>query len=257
MGIARSICIMNKGALVVIVLACVVVSVMSVVWGVFPRLENGMIALVAKYDAIFPEITIRNGHASIREKQPHFLDSFDQKDLLVVMDTRPESQNEAMNYLKGAKVGAVLTARTIIIKNDQEVRIVPLQDLPDMVLNSQNIRSSLEEFIPRITLWATILVVIYFTMAKSVQVFIMALLPFWGSQFYGEPLPYVQAIRMAAAGMIVPVCVDFVAVFLGIGIFSRIFIYFMVYIGVLILATITLLRDAQSVSNQGFGIHPS
>jgi hypothetical protein len=257
MGIARSICMMKRSVLVMVVLSCIGVSVISLVLGVFPRVENILMTLAAKYDALFPEITIRNGHASIREKQPHFLDNFDEKDILAVIDTRVGSQNEAMNYLKGAKVGAVLTATTIIIKNDEEIRIIPLQEVPDMVLNSQNIKSAFEELLPRMTHWAIILVAIYFMMVKPLQIIVLALLPYWVAQLYSVALTYAQAIRIAAAGMVVAVSVDFVAIFIGIGMSTSIFLYFMLYVLILVLATMNLFRDSRSVSDQGMGIHPS
>ena len=82
MGVARSIGKVSGTVTILILCACVGVSILGTYLAVFPRVETFLERAAGKYDSIFPEITILNGHASIREKQPHFLDNLGEKDLV-------------------------------------------------------------------------------------------------------------------------------------------------------------------------------
>ncbi|MCX5862329.1 MAG: DUF1189 family protein [Deltaproteobacteria bacterium] len=257
MSVARSICTMRGGVLVTVILSCVAVSVLSVVLSVFPKVEKLLTTAAGKYDAIFPEITIHNGHASIRERQPHFLEDFGENELVWVIDTRDGSQNEAANYLKGAKSGAVLTGGTVIIKNDGEIRIISLKDVPDMVLNSENIKSTIEELLPQLTRWGIIVIAIYFTMVKTIQAIVLALIPYWGARYYSVPMTYAEAVKIAVVGMIPPVLLDFVNDLFGAGISTSVFVYFISYVAVMVVASMNLFRDSRLADDQSIGIHPS
>ena len=257
MGVARSIGKVSGTVTILILCACVGVSILGTYLAVFPRVVTILERAAGKYDSIFPEITILNGHASIREKQPHFLDNLGEKDLVLVIDTREGSQEKALNYLKEAQAGAVLTGRTIVTKNQGEVRIISLKEIPDMVLNSENIKAALQEYLPSLTWWATLLVAIYFLFAKPVQIVFFAIIPYLGARTYSIPLTYGEATKIAAVGMVVPVTVEFFYNFMDPGISTSVFIYFLSYVIVLILAVRDLVRESRQVDTSEAGIHPS
>jgi len=97
MGTARSICKIPAIAVVLILLACAGLSAWGLYSWVWPKVGTVLEYVAGSYDALLPEITIRDGKASIREQQPHFIDTGD-KDLVVVVDTRENMQKEAFDW---------------------------------------------------------------------------------------------------------------------------------------------------------------
>ena len=87
-------------------------------------------------------ITVHDGKASIREEQPHFIETGD-KDLAVVIDTRENKQKDALDYLKDVSTGAVLARDSVVTKSQGQIRIIPLKGIPDLVVNSRNLRALL------------------------------------------------------------------------------------------------------------------
>ncbi len=88
------------------------------------------------YDDKLPEITIRNGRASIRKPEPHFVNGLVQENVTVVIGTREGKQGEALNYLKDFESGMAITRDAVVSKLRGQIRVVPLKGLPDVVLNS-------------------------------------------------------------------------------------------------------------------------
>ena len=254
MGTARSICRIPAIA-VVLVLACAGLSV----WGLFswfwPKVGTVLEHVVGTYDAVLPEITIRDGKVSIREQQPHFIDT-GEKDLVVVVDTRENKQKDALDYLKDVSTGAVLARDSVFTKSQGQIRIIPLKGIPDLVVNSRNLRALLDEYLPTVT-WLFILVVIlYFLIVKPLQALIFALLPQVAARSYSVALTYGEAIKLSAVAMVPPVTLDLFLDLSGIGIPMAFIIYFGLYIALLILAVRDLVHSSPLPIEPSTSINP-
>lgn len=258
MGAARSISRLSALVVALILLACIAVSVAGVVLAVFPRIAATLERVAEKYDAMFPEITIRNGIASIREKQPHFLDNFGEEGLILVVDTRDASPEKALAYLKQGQAGAVLTSETIVTKSNGEVKIISLKDVPDMVLNSANIRDALTKYMPDIMKWAAVFLTAYFLLAKTAQALIMAWVTMLAARLFGASLGYAESVKIAVVCMVIPVVVEFLYNFSEPGITSNVLIYYAVYLVAIVLVVRDLVvSDARTHDDETSGIHPA
>jgi len=255
MGTARAICRIPAIAVVLILLACAGLSA----WGLFswfwPKVGTVLEYVAGTYDALLPEITIRDGKASIREQQPHFIDTGD-KDLVVVVDTRENNQKEALDYLKDVSTGAVLTRDSVVTKNQRQIRIIPLQGIPDLVVNSRNLRALLDEYLPTVTGIFILAVIIYFLIVKPLQAIIFALLPHVAARSYSTALTYGEAIKLSAVAMVPPVTLDLFLDLSGIGIPMAFIIYFGLYIGLLILAVRDLVHSSPLPTGPSTSINP-
>jgi hypothetical protein len=255
MGTARSICRIPAIAVVLVLLGCAGLSA----WGLFswfwPKVGTVLEHVVGTYDAVLPEITIRDGKASIREQQPHFID-LGEKDLVVVIDTRENKQKDALDYLKDVSTGAVLARDSVFTKSQGQIRIIPLTGIPDLVVNSRNLKALLDEYLPTVT-WVFILVVIlYFLIVKPLQALIFALLPQVAARSYSVALTYGEAIKLSAVAMVPPVTLDLFLDLSGIGIPMAFIIYFGLYIALLILAVRDLVHSSPLQTGPSTSINP-
>jgi hypothetical protein len=255
MGTARSICKMPAIAVVLVLLVCAGLSA----WGLFswvsPKVETVLEYVVGTYDSVLPEITIRDGMASIREQQPHYIDTGD-KDLVVVVDTRENQQKDALDYLKEVSTGAVLTRDSVVTKSQGQIRIIPLKGMPDIVVNSRNLRSLLDEYLPLVKRLFILVVILYFLIVKPLQAIVFALLPHVVARSYSTALTYGEAIKLSAVAMVPPVTLDLFLDLSGIGIPMAFIIYFGLYIGLLILAVRDLVHSAPLPTGPSTSINP-
>lgn len=255
MGTARSICKMPALVVAVVLLACAGLSA----WGLFswfwPKVETISEYAVDKYDALLPEITIRGGKAAIREQQPHFIDT-GEKDLVAVIDTREGKEKDALDYLKEASVGAVLTRDSIVIKNQGQIRIIPLEGAPDLVINSKNVKAILSRYLPLASRLVLLAVIFYFIVVKPLQAIIFALLPYFAARSYSVALTYGEAIKIAAVAMVPPVALDLFLNLSGITIPMAFILYFGLYIALLILAVRDLARSEPLPTGPSVSINP-
>jgi hypothetical protein len=255
MGIARTITGIPSIIIVLIVLAVIGLSTWSITSKGGQQIESWVERAVDMYDAYLPEITIKQGQASIREKQPYFLDTGD-KDFVVVIDTRESMQSAALDYLKDVRAGVVLTKTGIFIKNQYKIQIVPLKELPDMVLNSRSLREIVRDFFPTVIRVGTVLVAFYVLFAKLFQVFILALAPYLAARSYNSELSYGQALKISVVAMVPSVILDMFLGFPHVGIPGWFFFYFLTYIFILALITIELVRSSPSGNSSSESIHP-
>ncbi|MGO9569195.1 MAG: DUF1189 family protein [Desulfomonilaceae bacterium] len=242
MGTARSICKIPAIAVVLVLLVCAGLSAWGLFSWVWPKVETVLEYVVGTYDAVLPEITIRDGKATIREQQPHFIDTGD-KDLVVVVDTREDKQKEALDYLKDVSTGAVLARDSVVTKSQGQIRIIPLKGIPDLVLNSRNLRALFDEYLPTVTRIFILVVILYFLIVKPIQAIIFALLPYFVARSYSAALTYGEAIKLSALAMVPPVTLDLFLNLSGIRIPMSFIIYFGLYIALLILAVRDLVRS--------------
>lgn len=242
MGIARSILGIRVVFLLLIVVAAVVLSALSLV-SMGKRIESFVEQGVDKYDAYLPEITIKQGHASIRDKQPYFVDTGD-KDLVIVIDTREGKRGETLDYLKDAHTGAVLGRDSITTKSQGRIQIIPLNEFPDMVINSHVLQDLVQGYFPMVMRVAAIMVAFYVLFAKLFQIFMLALVPYVAARSYNAGLSYGDALKMSTVAMVPPAMLEILLGFVGVGIPGWFIIYFVMYLAVLFVLIRDFIRSA-------------
>lgn len=256
-GIAKSISSQSAVVAIAAVLICAAVSAFALVWVNAPKLEDFLNSAVQKYDVFLPEITFKDGHASIRENQPYFIDTGSGKDLAVVIDTRGGKETDALDYLKQADTGVVLTREGLVTKDRGTIRIISLKDMPDFVFNSRNLQDLLDRFLPTIIRYGTILVVIYFLFVKPLQVLLLSLIPYFGARAYSVPLTFGQAMRIASIALIPPVLMEALVELTGVSLPAAFIFYFGLYIVLLCLAVRDLVRNPGMEADTAAGLTQS
>lgn len=261
MGTARTICRMPLIPVIAILVLCVGLGT----WGFMSAASKVVKSLVdkavSKYDVYFPEITIKNGMASIREQQPYYIDLFGGKkteDLpVLVIDTREGQEKDAVDYLKDARSGAVLTRKTLVFKDNRQIRIVPLKDIPDTVINSHAIGELSSKYLPMLTRWAAVILVFYFLLAKPAQALLLAMIPYFAARAYAADATYGQSLKIAIVAMAPAVLIDLVQDLLHMRIPAAYVLYFVIYVGVIVLITRDLVATPLTSAGPAQQIHPS
>lgn len=248
MGFARSILGLSFKRVFLVLALCVVAETAAVLFGILPELEKFLRESAQKYDVYFPEIVIQNGQASIREKQPYFVHNFDEKDLILLIDTTITSYDQALKHLQDTGYGAVLTKTTIVSKDRGEVKIISLKDFPDMTLNSENILRAIDTYGPMIRRWGTIFLLFFFTLTKLTQACLFAFMPYFVARIFNRPLSYESAFKLASIGLVVPVGVNVFLTFLGSDFSTGIFAYYVIYLATLAFMMRDLLREENPVT---------
>ena len=256
MGITRSISKIHPIVVVLVILACVGVSTWALVTKVAPEAERLLALIVSKYDEYLPEITIQDGQAGIREEQPYYVEKLTDEEGAVVIDTREGKQDQALNYLKDYPNGAVLTRDTLVVKQPSQIRIIPLEDCPDLVFNSRNLKELGEQFLPLVIRIGTVAVALLYLFAKPLQILLMALIPYFGARWYSVSLTYGGAFKIAAFAMIPPVILDLLWGYSGILAPRTFVVYFGVYIILMILAAKDVISSAPAEPEPSFAIKP-
>lgn len=256
MGIARSISGTHSVVSVVLLLVCVGVSSWGFMTAMVPKVEKFAYDAADQYDVFLPEIAVKNGKASIKQEQPYFVDLFAGEDVVFAIDTREEGYKQAMSYLKNAKAGAVLTRDAVVTKNQRQIRIISLAGLPDLNLNSAEIRFLLDRYFPTVVRWVWISVILYFLFAKPIQVLVLALIPLFGARSYSVDVTYGDALKIATFSMIPPVLTDLLMDAFGLWIWGSFVIYFAVYIAVLIFSVWDLVKTPRGPVSMSEVIHP-
>ena len=208
---------------------------------------------IRAYDDIFPEITIRNGKASITKQQPYVMDKIDEKYFTIIIDTRDGKQGEGINYLKDAEAGLVLTQDALVTKNNGQIRIIPLKGIPDIVLNAALLRDIADKYLPLAKPTIAMGATIYFAIVKTVQVLLFALIPFLWARRSNIPATYGEAVKLSVFGMAVPVLLGAVSTYSGLTISGWFYIYFALYAGLMVLAAsglVSRLRAAAEPSSE-------
>jgi len=254
MGTTRAICRIPAIAVVLVLLVCGGLSAWVLFSGFWLNVETALKEVAGRYDAAFPEITMRGGKAAIRGQQPHF--AIRDKNLLVVIDTRETKQKEAPDYLKDVSDGAVIGSESVVIKSQGQIQAIPLKWIPDFVINSQNLKALLNEYLPMVTRLVLLVVILYFIVVKTLQAIIFALLPYFASRFYAVALTYGEAVKIAAVALVPPVALDLFLYLSGIKIPKTFIIYFALYIALLILAVRDLARSKPLPMGPSTSINP-
>jgi len=256
MGISRSIIKMPAIVALLVAGVCVGLSAFSLISWATPRVEQLLKVVVKEYDKHLPQITIQGGQASIAQPQPYVVELGKKGEAPIVIDTRQGHESDALNYLKDAKGGFVLSRDSLFIKNDGQIRVIPLKSFPDVVLDSASLRHYVETYAPRVMSVAAVLIVIYYLLAKTFQILVFALIPYGFTRSCPMPVTYGQALKLTVFAMLIPVLANSIQDLAGVHIPWGFVIYFALYLGVLILATVDLVRSARSAQQPWTGITP-
>jgi len=254
MGVTISI-IRTPTLLVAFVLAaCIGLSAFTATSMLTPTVDKVVDYGIRMYDDIFPEVTIRDGKASITKQQPYLIDKIDEKYFTIIIDTRDGKQGEAMNYLKNAETGLVLTQDAVVTKNNGQIRIIPLKDMPDIVLNAALLRDIADKYLPMVKPAIAIVAIIYFAIVKIIQMLILALIPFLWARSSKTHVTYGQALKLSVFGMAPPVLLEVISSFSGIQIPGWFYVYFALYAGLMVLAAGDLVKSLRASAEPTFEI---
>jgi len=243
MGFAQSVLGLSFKKVFLVIALCVVAETAAVFFGILPALEQFLRESAQKYDVYLPEIVIQNGQASIREKQPYFVQNLEEKDLLLLIDTTITSYDQALKHLQDTAYADVLTKTTIVSKDRGEGKIISLKDFPDMTLNSDNILRAIDTYAPMIRKWGTIFLLFFFTLTKLTQACLFAFMPYLVARIFNRPLSYESAFKLASIGLVVPVGVNVFLTFVGSDFSTSVFAYYVIYLATLALMMRDLLRE--------------
>ncbi len=257
MGIARTFCLKPLNYAFAAVLACISISMIDAMFITMPRIQDLLESFADKYDAMLPEVVINQGKATVKDRQPFFVDLLRTKDVEFVIDTRPMKPADLTEHLKGFSYGILLTHTHLIAKNGGETKYFTLKTTPDMVLNSENLKIMLRQQFPGLVHLALIFLLLYFLVSRPIQVIFMALIPLVGTRGHDMPITFQDAMKLAAFGMIVPVCADFIFSLIGIGFSVRLPLYAIIYAAVMIQAARDLRKDVPGIESMETTIHSS
>lgn len=216
MSISKILDALSSKHVALIVVLSALISSWAVILELKPQVEYFLERIESSYDSLMPEISIKDGKASIKERQPHYLTSVSDKDVTLVIDTRDKKQREAYEYLKETPYGIAISRDFMVFKNHEQLSEISFKNLPDMVINSSTLLNTINEYSSRIWQIAWIILICYFLIAKTAQVCLFALIPMIITRRLSCPLPYAEAVKFTAAAMIPPVILDFLLKWLSI-----------------------------------------
>ncbi len=207
MGFSRRIQRLTGLLAALILLTCIGVATYNFTHSLWAELRPVVEQIINSYDAMAPEITIQNGVATTQAEQPFFIET-KSKDVVLVIDTREERQKDALDYFRDKKAGAVLTRKSLIVKNEQRIQEISLTDAPNMVVNSKTLRAAFEQYEPLAYRLASGILLIYFTVAKVFQVLIFALLGLLVGRAFQLDVSYGGFVKLAIVALIPAVLLD-------------------------------------------------
>jgi hypothetical protein len=196
------------------------------------------------YDEYLPQVTVKNGKASIRKQQPYLVPGLHVRDFVAVIDTRPGHERDALQRLAEAPNGAVLTRDALWIKNRRQTRSFPLNDFPDMTVDSAAIAGLKDDYFGLVMkfLWAG--AICYSLCAKCAQAFLFALVPFFVTRAAPSPPGYGPMLKIAVCALAPPTMLDVLLEMFGIAASLTFSVYFLVYGAIIVLLSKDLrIRD--------------
>ncbi len=253
MSISKTLLTLSPKHVVLIVLVSAFMSAWSTILVLKPQVNQFLERIESSYDSLIPEISIIDGKASIKERQPHYLTSLADKDVTLVIDTRDNKQREAYEYIKETPYGVAVSRDFMVFRNHDQLSEISFRNLPDMVINSTSLLGALNEYSSSIWMMAWTFFIFYFLMAKSAQVCLFAFIPMIVTKRLSCPLTFSDATKFTAAALIIPVIVDFLLEWLSILSSVTTLIYFCLYAVILVKISRDYIRfcsEEASSSNQ-------
>lgn len=249
MGITSFVSRMRAIGACLVFLGCVALSVYGLYAWLTVKIRNTAQLVITNFDSRVPQISLRNGKASINAKQPYWVNLQDlTPNLVAVIDTRPAQVNNLMEYVKDVRGGIVLGWDRFVIKNRDEIRIFSLQGLPDTDVNSHTLQLLVNEFLPLVFGGLAILFTIWYIVAKLGQVLIFALIPWIWSRWASGSIRYGTCMKLATLAMIPSVFWDLLVNLAELSIPGGMGISWLVYIGLYVLVMIVGTKALLSAS---------
>lgn len=229
MSISRTLLGLSSRQLVGIVVLSSLLSAWGIMLELGTQVDHFMDRIRSSYDSLVPEISIKDGKAHINERQPHYLSASTDKDVTIVIDTRENKLREAYEYIRHTPYGIAISRDFVVLKNHDQLSELSFKTLPDMVINSNTLLNSWEEYSSRIWLIAWIFFIFYSLLNKTAQVCFFTIIPVIITRRLSCPLTYSEAARFTAGAMIIPVIIDFLMRWLSV--FSSIenVVYFAIF----------------------------
>lgn len=240
MGFVRSLSKSPAIIPVVLFLLCITASAYFFVQSIVPEANRLIDRGLNLYDEHFPTISIQDGKASVDVEQPWRLDSKDADVPVVIIDTREETDLDPQSILKKHSDVVILTRDMLFLKNKGEIRIIDLKNVPDFVINSENLRDLKKRMIPKAATWAVVLLSIYFFLSKTVQVLLFALIPLLVGKSGPEPPTYGASVKLAVYAMVPAVIVGSALFMSSVSYVLNTLVYLVVFLAVLILFSVAL-----------------
>ncbi len=239
-----------SGRIVIIVLAICVFSSAAAL-----TLTNGLEFLdllqkvATKFDIYCPEITIIDGKAAIKEKQPYFVEAPQDLNLTVVIDTRENPKPSPLSFIKENTTGLALLRNSLIIKNGDEISDIKLQKFPDLTVNSQTLSDELNNYRYTILMLIVMASLVYFGVSKITQTLISAMAISLVTRQLSIPFSFGRGFKLATFIIVPATIIDVALKSLNVLTGSQLYIYLGCYAGTMF----WLVKDIITDLNQQTG----
>ena len=248
-SVSQSLSSVSNKIVAIVLAICVFFSAMTL------TLTNGLefLALLqkvaSKYDLYCPEITIIDGKATIREKQPYIVELPQDLNLTVVIDTRDNPKPNPLSYIKENTTGLALLRNSLIVKNRDETSNIKLENFPDLTINSQTLTDEFANYRFTILLFIAIASVVYFGISKIMQTLISAMAISLVTRQLSIPFSFKRGFKLATFVIVPATIVDIALKFFNVLPGSQFYIYLGCYAGTMF----WLVKDLITNLNQQTG----
>lgn len=240
MRITRTLCEVKPVWVILVLAATSVVSAWGLVHHLGSKIDRLWTHAADTYDEYLPEITIKEGKASIRKQQPYRVPGLAGQHFVAVIDTRPGHERDVLQYLAEAPDAAVLTRDAAWIKNKRQTRSFPLKEFPDMTVDSATIASLKDDYFSLLMRVLGVCAGFYFLCAKLLQASLFAFVAFSVTRSSVSPPPYGRIFKIAVFALVPPSCMDLIMGMIGLSISSGFALYFFLYGAILVLTSVDL-----------------
>ncbi len=208
-----------------VVLVCGTLSSWGLVTQGLPVLARDASRLARMYDSKCPEIIIRGGKLAVPEKHPYVLPTPAENWAVLVIDTRETGFQSLLENLAGAGAGAVLTKDAAIVKVGEQIRILPLPQIPDMVLNSRVLEEFVREKLPHATKALAGLIVVCCVAVKLAQALLLGLVAYAAGRVFSVAMNCAEALQAASMAVIATSLLDLIVDIRGIHVSSAVLVH--------------------------------
>ncbi|MCX5872833.1 MAG: DUF1189 family protein [Deltaproteobacteria bacterium] len=168
-SVSKTICSVSNKITIIVLLICALSSaaLFTVTNGL--QFVSALEQIASNFDLYCPEITIIDGKAVIKEKQPYFVPTPPELNLALVIDTRDKPEPRPLSLLKDSSTGVVLSRSLLIVKNHEEMTTIKLENFPDLTMNSQTISEALRNYRSTMIFSLLFAALIYYGISKTLQ----------------------------------------------------------------------------------------
>jgi len=209
--------------------------------------------MASKFDIYCPEITIVDGKAGIKEKQPYFVELPKDINLTFVIDTRENPEPKPISYLKENSTGLVLLRNSLIVKSRDEISNIKLENFSDLIINSRGLTDELTNYRSTIMLLMALACLFYYGISKIMQTLISAVAISMVTRYFSIPFSFGRGFKLATFVIVPATIIDFTLKSLNILNDSQLYIYLGCYAGTLF----WLVKDLMSKLSQQTGFQKS